>query len=80
MGDLGDHRSDANPFTPDFGQAPPVMVGRDGVMRALLTSWATGPRDPGFTSLLLGPRGTGKTALMGALAETAGSPGGSSSR
>ena len=71
MTDLGGHRPDANPFTPDFGQAPPVMVGRDGVMGALLTSWATGPRDPGFTSLLLGPRGTGKTALMGALAETA---------
>ena len=68
---MGGHRPDTNPFTPDFGQAPPVMVGRDGVMEALLTSWATGPRDPGFTSLLLGPRGTGKTALMGALAETA---------
>lgn len=71
MSDLGGHRPDTNPFTPDFGQAPPVMVGRDGVMEALLTSWATGPRDSGFTSLLLGPRGTGKTALMGALAETA---------
>ena len=68
---MGGHHPDANPFTPDFGQAPPVMVGRDGVMGSLLTSWATGPRDPGFTSLLLGPRGTGKTALMGALAETA---------
>ena len=68
---MGGHRPDTNPFTPDFGQAPPVMVGRDGVMGSLLTSWATGPRDPGFTSLLLGPRGTGKTALMGALAETA---------
>ena len=71
MGDIGGHHPDDNPFTPDFGQVPPVMVGRDGVMRELLTSWATGPRDPGFTSLLLGPRGTGKTALMGALAETA---------
>ena len=61
----------ANPFTPDFGQRPPVMAGRDGVTDSILDSWATGPRDPGFTTLLLGQRGAGKTALMGVLAEEA---------
>lgn len=38
---------------------------------SILDSWATGPRDPGFTTLLLGQRGAGKTALMGVLAEEA---------
>lgn len=61
----------ANPFTPDFGQRPPVMAGRDDVTDSILDSWATGPRDPGFTTLLLGQRGAGKTALMGVLAEEA---------
>ena len=64
-------RASDNPFTPDFGQRPPVMAGRDGVTDSILDSWATGPRDPGFTTLLLGQRGAGKTALMGVLAEEA---------
>lgn len=65
------HPVNTNPFTPDFGQAPPVLAGRDAAIESLSRSWATGPRDPGFTTLLLGPRGSGKTALMTKMSEDA---------
>lgn len=65
------HPASTNPFTPDFGQAPPVLAGRDAAIESLSRSWATGPRDPGFTTLLLGPRGSGKTALMNKMSEDA---------
>ena len=65
------HLANTNPFTPDFGQAPPVLAGRDAAIESLSRSWATGPRDPGFTTLLLGPRGSGKTALMNKMSEDA---------
>ena len=45
---------DPNPFTPDFGQPPPTLVGRDALRARLGRSLATGPRDPGYTTLLLG--------------------------
>lgn len=68
---FGGHPVNTNPFTPDFGQAPPVLAGRDAAIESLSRSWATGPRDPGFTTLLLGPRGSGKTALMTKMSEDA---------
>ena len=59
---LGDgDRSSQNLFTPDFGQPPHSYVGRDGMLREIRAGLGAGPRDPRFTSLLLGPRGSGKT-------------------
>ena len=53
-----------NPFTPDFGQAPQALVGRDAVISDLLSGLATGPTDARFTTILLGPRGSGKTVVQ----------------
>lgn len=53
-----------NPFTPSFGSLPPILVGRDQLLHDIQIALATGPRHPGFTSLLLGPRGTGKTTAL----------------
>ena len=52
-----------SPFTPDFGRTPSVLAARD----ALTADWRSALRrsdDRRRTSLLLSPRGTGKTALL----------------
>lgn len=54
----------SNPFTPDFGVPPHVMVGRGEQSEALRRGLGLGPRSPGFTSVLIGHRGTGKTVLI----------------
>lgn len=59
-----------NPFTPDFGQMPPEMVGMDALLEDIYAGLAAGPRDPRFTTLLLGPRGSGKTVLLTAVEDT----------
>lgn len=56
--------ADPNPFSPDFGQPPAHLVGRDGLTRSLGTGLASGPATRTFTSLLLGPRGSGKTVVL----------------
>lgn len=56
--------SGLNPFSPDFGQTPAHLVGRDGLLQALTTGLASGPRGPEFTSVLMGPRGSGKTVVL----------------
>ena len=65
----------ANPFTPDFGQTPPEMTGRGRLLARLRAALTAGPRRPEFTSLLLGPRGTGKTVALVAFTEIAQSDG-----
>ena len=67
--------SGENPFTPGFGQAPPVLAGRDDLLGLAATALASGPRHVAFTSLLLGPRGVGKTTLLAAIEEEARSAG-----
>ncbi|MYA83317.1 MAG: AAA family ATPase [Acidimicrobiales bacterium] len=53
-----------NPFTPDFGVSPHVMAGRGAQTEELRTGLGLGPRNPRFTSVLIGHRGTGKTVLI----------------
>ena len=60
-----------NPFVPDFGQAPPVMAGRDIQLARFGAALARGPSDPALTSLMLGARATGKTTLGAAVAKSA---------
>lgn len=40
------------------------MVGRDGLLRTLSEGLASGPHERNFTSLLMGPRGSGKTVVL----------------
>lgn len=56
-----------NLFTPDFGQVPHVLVGRDGLTGSLVDGLRAGPTDGRFTTLLLGPRGAGKTVMLNAM-------------
>lgn len=60
-----------NPFSPSFGISPPVLAGRDDILDGFEEAIATGPSHPGYTTLLIGHRGTGKTALLNALEERA---------
>lgn len=53
-----------NPFTPSFGKVPPLMAGRERILDELLESFANGPGDPNLTTIFIGARGTGKTALL----------------
>ncbi len=57
-----------NPFTPDFGRRPPVLAGRDEIIDRMKTVLAAGPSRREFTTLLLGPRGVGKTTVLAAIA------------
>lgn len=64
---LGQPLSDtdsSNPFTPDFGVSPHLMVGRSAQMAELRAGLGRGPRDPRFTSVIIGHRGAGKTVLL----------------
>ncbi len=56
-----------NPFAPTFGTAPPVLAGRDNILAEIADAWATGPTHPGYTTLLIGRRGSGKTVVLEAL-------------
>lgn len=70
-----DDTSQQNLFTPDFGQPPHSYVGRDDMLRDIRSGLGAGPRDPRFTSLLLGPRGSGKTVTLNMIEDIAYSAG-----
>jgi len=53
-----------NPFTPSFGQIPCQIAGRKDVMTELDYAFDNAPGDPSLTSVFVGARGTGKTALL----------------
>ena len=71
---MGDNQP-LNPFQPDFGNAPPLLAGRDELIRSAMSALAQGPRVKAFTSLMLGPRGVGKTAALNAISEEAAAAG-----
>ncbi|MCY3968062.1 MAG: ATP-binding protein [bacterium] len=68
-------QANPNPFSPGFGQLPAMLVGRDDLLAELGTGLVTGPRDPRYTSLLLGVRGSGKTVLLTEIEDRAASDG-----
>src|SRR4051795_3733717 len=53
-----------NPFNPGFGVAPPLLAGRQELVHAVLTGLRRGPGRHEFHSVIVGPRGTGKTVLL----------------
>ena len=64
----------ANPFRPGPGQTPPVLAGRENVQRTLLKA-VHESREQGVGGspiVLVGPRGNGKTVLMGWLMDQVG--------
>jgi hypothetical protein len=64
-----------NPYTPGFGQEPPVLAGRDellGDLSELLSIAALDGRTP-RPAMIVGARGVGKTTLLNRFAGSAGS-------
>ena len=60
-----------NPFTPDFGRRPALLVGRQSLLESVGRSLSIGPDDQGFTRLILGQRGSGKTTILAEVREQA---------
>ena len=53
-----------NPFNPGFGVAPPLLAGRQEILHSVLSGLGRGPGRHEFHSVIVGPRGTGKTVLL----------------
>ncbi|MDO4290823.1 MAG: AAA family ATPase [Eggerthellaceae bacterium] len=60
-----------NPFTPNFGQVPMHMAGRSFLLEEMKRAFESPVRDPNLSTILIGARGTGKTALLSCLASEA---------
>ena len=60
-----------NPFTPTFGKVPPNMAGRQDILDAMGQAFEDGPGNPNLSSIIVGPRGSGKTALLACIASEA---------
>lgn len=63
--------STRNPFTPTFGSVPPFMAGREHIVRDIVRGFDNGPGDPNLSTIFVGARGTGKTALLSYLSREA---------
>lgn len=61
----------ANPFKPTFGRVPLCMAGREDILDEVSEALEFDPESPVLTSLVVGARGTGKTALLACVANTA---------
>ena len=60
-----------NPFTPDFGTRPAHLASGQALLGEATRSLASGPRDSGYTRLILGQRGSGKTTILAEIRELA---------
>ena len=60
-----------NPFTPVFGTIPLFPAGRDRIMNDMHKAFLNWTGSPDITSILIGPRGSGKTALLYMISEEA---------
>jgi hypothetical protein len=60
-----------NPFTPLFGSEPLFLAGRDRLIAAFRSGLRNGVGDPNRSTVLIGPRGAGKTVLLNRLTSEA---------
>ena len=60
-----------SPFTPGFGSTPSVVAGRVELFETITRGVASGPRHPGYASIAIGARGTGKTTLLNLIRQAA---------
>lgn len=60
-----------NPFTPTFGIVPTYMAGRDSLLNTMNVAFEDGVGNPNLCTLLIGPRGSGKTALLSCIGDEA---------
>jgi len=60
-----------NPFTPTFGKVPFALAGRTEYIDDVIGGLANQPGDPYRSVIFYGPRGSGKTVLMEAIAQEA---------
>ena len=61
----------SNPFTPVFGSEPPILAGRSQLVQNVINGLRNTPGDPNRITIFTGPRGSGKTVLLSAIAEEA---------
>lgn len=60
-----------NPFTPTFGMVPAYLAGREGVLAEMARAFENGLGDPNLSTVVIGPRGSGKTALLACIGDEA---------
>ena len=60
-----------NPFKPTAGARPPFLVGRADIRQDFAESIENGPGAPGLLSIFTGPRGIGKTVMLGEIEDEA---------
>lgn len=60
-----------NPFKPTAGARPPLLVGREDLRQDFAESLENGPGAPGLLSIFSGPRGIGKTVMLGEIEDEA---------
>lgn len=60
-----------NPFTPTFGHVPFALAGRSEYIDDVIGGLANRPGDPNRSTVFVGPRGSGKTVLLTAIAREA---------
>lgn len=65
----------ANPFTPSFGSVPPYLAGRKSLLEDMRRAFERSEGDPSLSTIIIGPRGTGKTALLSRIARDASASG-----
>ena len=60
-----------NPFTPTFGIVPPYLAGRESLLDEMASAFESGPGNPNLSTILVGARGCGKTALLLSMSDEA---------
>ena len=60
-----------NPFKPTAGGEPPLLIGRERVIRDFDKGLDNGVGAPGRIMLITGARGTGKTVMLTVLGDKA---------